>query len=157
MDYASILAFGFLVGLASRPNLERLWNKFMPSTDRPPRRRKMDTTVFGAETGIKTLEPPHRWGMWKVNTWAFMFQGELCTRPLSAREMYERTGLTRPKQVEYLEVLSKGGVIMIIPRAGVKWMVGKVDRRKLIDSLPYPTDRDPPRFVTLATKTPDTV
>jgi len=157
MDYLSVLAFGFMVGLASRPNLERLWNKFMPPTARPPRLRKGDTTVFGSETGIKTLEPTHRWGMWKVNTWAFMFQGEQCTRALSAREMYERTGLTRPKQVEYLNVLSKGGVIMIVPRSGVKWTVGKVDRRKLIDSLPYPTDHDPPIFTTLGAKTLDTV
>lgn len=152
--YLSISLLAFLAGLASRPNLEQIWNRLLPK-GRPLRPVPMR---FNTVTPAVTVEPVHRLPMWITRTHAYIVRGELCRRtPFNVREMRELTGLSSRQQKKYMDVLQQGRVVAVIPSGGVRWLVGKRDRRRLLTRLPYPRELDPPDFspvcaVTVATR-----
>lgn len=113
----------------------------------PGRPMRVVRTRFDTVTPAVTVEPPHRFGMWITYTHAYILRGELCQRrPLNVREMASLTGLSSRQQGKYLDVLKQGRVIAVVPSGGVRWLVGKRDRRRLLPRLPYPHDVDPPAF-----------
>lgn len=153
-----LIVFGIGIGWALTNVLNRIALLVRTYLIVPPKPLRLVKDVRRFETSKPVaIEPPHRLGMWQTRTWAIIFQGEQCRKPLSAREMKARTGLTRPKQWEYLSVLQDGGVIVVVPNSGVVWLMSKVNRRRALITLPYHHDFDPPQFSTLATETVETV
>lgn len=136
-----LLITAYAAGVASRPNLETLWNKFYP-VQKPGRITRFDTL-----SPAPVIEPSHRFPMWVTYMHAYIMRGEICKRkPLNVNEMTALTGLGWRDQAIYKNILVSGGVIDVVGKGGVRWLVGKGMRRKKLIRLPYPTDYDPPQF-----------
>lgn len=138
------LLLGGFIGVGYRFVYEFAIHQLNP---RPARPLRVVPVRFDTVTPASVIEPVHRLPMWITYTHAYIMRGELCKRrPLNVKEMQELTGLDWRAQDEYKRVLEQGRVIQIKPRAGVRWMVDKRQRRRLLTRLPYPRDYDPPAF-----------
>jgi hypothetical protein len=137
------LLLGGFIGIGYRWVFELSKLAFNPT----PRPLRLVRTRFDTVTPATVIEPVHRLPIWITYTHAYIMRGEMCKRtPLNVREMAELTGLSSRQQKYYLNVLEQGRVIAVIPSGGVRWLVNKPMRRKLLTRLPYPREYDPPPF-----------
>lgn len=106
-----------------------------------------ETRVFSQSVDA-SIEPNHIPLMWKSRMRAFVFHSETCTTPANARQLKERIGLDRPRQMAYLNLLIDAGIIRVKARETSVWLTDWHTRHKAIASLPYPRNVEPPDFIT---------
>lgn len=149
------LLLGGFIGAGYRFVFEFAREVFNP---RPAKPMRLVPVRFDTVTPATALEPAHRLPMWITRTHAYIQRGEMCKRtPFNVREMRDLTGLSSRQQRKFMDVLEQGRVVAVIPSGGVRWLVGKQQRRRLLTRLPYPREIDPPDFspvssVTVATR-----
>lgn len=107
---------------------------------------RQETRVFAA-TVDASIEPNHIPLMWKSRMRAFLFHAEQCRTPCNARELKERIGLDRPRQMQYIQLLKDAELIAIPPRGKAVWLSDWASRRKALSTLAYPRNTPPPNFI----------
>ena len=146
MDFYQ-LAGVFALGALSGIGVYKQWLAVAPFL-LPSRPLRLSRARFEMTAPVTALEPAHRLPQWITYTHAYIMRGEMCQRtPLNVREMRGLTGLSSRQQKKYMEVLEQGRVVAVIPSGGVRWLVGKRDRRRVLTRLPYPREVDPPPFI----------
>lgn len=107
---------------------------------------RQETRVFAASVAV-SIEPEHIPLMWRSRMRAFLFHAEQCRTPCNARELKERIGLDRPRQLAYINLLKEAKLIAIPPRGKAVWTTDWATRRKALITLPYPRNTEPPNFI----------
>lgn len=107
---------------------------------------RQETRVFAASVAV-SIEPEHIPLMWRSRMRAFLFHAEQCRTPCNARELKERIGLDRPRQLAYINLLKDAKLIAIPPRGKAVWTTDWATRRKALITLPYPRNTEPPNFI----------
>lgn len=140
--------YRFLYEYATR-NIQGLpdWAKPLRVTD-----TRAETRIFAATVNA-SIEPNHIPLMWKSRMRAFLFHAEQCRTPCNARELKERIGLDRPRQMQYIVLLKDAGLIAIPPRGKAVWLTDWTARRKALTTLAYPLNTLPPNFIARAGST----
>jgi len=119
---------------------------------RPLRLRRAQITLHEFKPGV-VVAPVDHIQQWQTWTHRYICLAEVLERERGTRKgwlpsytlLRRVTGQTWRCFGIYNDILESGGLVEIVERGGIRWLVGRSDRRAALTALPYPDGR-PPRF-----------
>ena len=119
-------------------------------SQRPLRLQRVQRFEYRPPVAVAPIDHLTQWQTWthRYICLAEVLERERGTRAgwLPSYTLLRRvTGQTWRCFSIYTEILESGGIVEVVERGGVRWQVGRADRRACLSALPYPDSR-PPRF-----------